>query len=326
MKSLIFMMGLFALISCSSITPHKGFDKELSAYSYPFKVHFFELESQGQKLHMSYMDVGEKNRPSFVLMHGKNFTGAYFEDTARFLIQKGFRVIIIDQIGFGKSSKPTEYQYTFQQLAINTHELLQSLDIKNYHLLGHSMGGMLATRYALMFPQEIKKLFLLNPLGFEDWKVLTPYETIDQNYQTELKATSESLKNYQLKSYYDNKWKDEYQKWLEPLIGWNDGPDRAQMAMVSALTRDMIVTQPVFYEFKNLKVPTVLLIGDRDRTAIGANLVAPEIAQKMGRYDLLAPRIQMMIPNSKLVMFKNLGHLPHIENPQLFKQELLKFL
>lgn len=326
MRFLIYTLTILTLTSCSSLRPSKGLDKELSLYPYPHEVYNFHFKSQDQKLKMSYMDIGEKTKPAFVLMHGKNFTGAYFEGMAEFLNKKGYRVIIIDQLGFGKSSKPINYQYTFQQLAANTNALLKSLNISSYHLLGHSMGGMLATRYALMYPKEVKKLFLLNPIGLEDWKTVTPYQTVDELYQAQLKTTSESIKNYQVKFYYDNKWKEEYENWVIPLIGWNEGPDREHMAKISALTSDMIVTQPVFYEFRNLKVPTILLIGDRDRTAIGANLLPPELAKKMGRYDLLGPKIQMLIPNAKLVMFKNIGHLPHIENPELFQKELLKFL
>src|SRR5690606_35836023 len=120
----------------------------------------------------------------------------------------------------------------FQALARNTHDLLKSLHIESYHLLGHSMGGMLATRYALMYPQEVKKLFLLNPIGFEDWKLVVPYRTIDENFKASLKTTSESLRQYQVKNYYDNKWKEEYERWLSPLTGWNNGVDRKHMAMI----------------------------------------------------------------------------------------------
>lgn len=319
-----YLMLLVFFLSCAHKEVSVGLNKELDGYDYPFKIHEFEFKSQRQELFMSYMDVNPKAKKAIVLLHGKNFNGAYFEKTAEFLKAKGFRVIIIDQLGFGKSSKPLDYQYSFHGLAYNTHELIKSLKINSYLLLGHSMGGMLATRYALMYPKEVKKLILLNPIGLEDWKLMAPYQSVDQGFKGELNKTDKNIKDYQVISYYDNKWKDEYQKWLTPLIGWNNGPDRKHMAMISALTSDMVFTQPVIYEFSKLKVPTVLMIGDRDRTAIGKNLASKEVAKTMGHYDLLAPKIQKMIPNSKLYLFKNIGHLPHIESFKDFTNKLAK--
>lgn len=61
------------------------------------------------------------------LLHGKNFNGAYWEETARHLQKKGFNVLVPDQVGFGKSSKPTDYQYSFAVLASKTKALMKSL-------------------------------------------------------------------------------------------------------------------------------------------------------------------------------------------------------
>jgi len=80
------------------------------------------------------------------------------------------RVIAPDQIGFCKSTKPERYQYSFQQLAQNTHALLEKLGVKKATLIGHSTGGMLAARYALMYPDETEQLVMINPIGLEDWK------------------------------------------------------------------------------------------------------------------------------------------------------------
>jgi len=69
-----------------------------------------------------------------VLLHGKNFNIAYWEQTIKELSKQGFRVIAPDQIGFGKSTKPASYQYSFQQLALNTKSILDSLkSIKSWY-------------------------------------------------------------------------------------------------------------------------------------------------------------------------------------------------
>jgi pimeloyl-ACP methyl ester carboxylesterase len=303
-------------------------DLMLNNYTYPYPVEVITLHTQQQELKMAYMDVNPTNGQgkTVVLMHGKNFNGAYWESTIKALRAQGYRIIVPDQIGFGKSSKPDHYQYSFQELAKNTKTLLDSLNITKTAILGHSMGGMLATRFALMYPQTVEKLILENPIGLEDWKLVVPYQTVDWWYQTELKKSFKGIKAYQLENYYDGKWKPDYDRWVNLLAGWTLNSDYSKIAWNAALTHDMIFTQPVLYEFQNLKCPTLLIIGTRDRTALGKPLVAESTAKKMGLYNELGKLTQKKIPNSELVEIENIGHLPHIENFEKFIEPLKSFL
>lgn len=304
-------------------------DIMLTNYEYPFKVDLYHFNSQQQDLIMAYMDIQPKdnNGKVVVLMHGKNFNGAYWKTTIDTLTNEGFRVIVPDQIGFGKSSKPHGYQYTFQQLAINTKELLNHLNVDKVSVLGHSMGGMLATRFTLMYPDKVEKMILENPIGLEDWKVVAPYTSIDEHYNNELEANYESTKSYQLAFYYDNNWKPEYDEWVYLLTGWVEHPEYPTVAWNNAQTADMIFTQPVLYEFQNIGVPTLLIIGTRDRTAIGKNNIKDEyVREKMGLYQFLGKETQNRIPGSILVELDNIGHLPHIESFEQFIDPLKEFL
>ena len=330
MKQRTFLILFFAVFQTAfSQTDRPVLDIMLTNYEYPFEGHYLDLNSQNQQLKMAYMDVAAKNPNgnTVVLLHGKNFNGAYWKTTIEALINEGYRVIVPDQIGFGKSSKPIGYQFTFQQLAQNTKAVLDGLDIDKIYLLGHSMGGMLATRFALMYPERVEKLVLENPIGLEDWKVVAPYVSIDSNYQKELKADYETTKKYQLEFYYDNQWKADYDEWVYLLTGWAKHTDYPIVAMNNAQTSDMIFTQPVVYEFKYIKVPTLLIIGTRDRTAIGKdNVKDPEVAAKMGQYQLLGKETQKRIADSQLVELDNVGHLPHIEAFDRFITPLKEFL
>jgi len=246
--------------------------------------------------------------------------------TARDLAEEGFRVIIPDQVGFGKSSKPAHDYFSFHQLAANTRNLLASLDIQQSSILGHSMGGMLATRYALMYPGHTTSLILVNPIGLEDWKRKVPYTSIDQWYTNELDKTYRSIRAYQLESYYDGKWKPEYNEWIDILTGMIRSPEYARFAWNQALTYEMIFTQPVCYEFELIEPVTLLIIGQRDRTALGTNLVSEEVRKTLGRYDELGRRTHDRIPDSKLVELDGIGHLPHIEAYDRFIGPLVEFL
>lgn len=300
----------------------------LENVKYPFPVSYIHLNIQGEKLQMAYMDVkpSNGNGQSILLLHGKNFNGAYWRETARRLQQEGYRVIIPDQVGFGKSSKPEHIQYTFQLLARNTKAILDTLGITKLNVLGHSMGGMLATRFALMYPEMTERLILENPIGLEDWKVYVPYQSVEDWYAAELKQTYKEIKNYQLKFYYDNKWKPEYDEWVNLLAGWVNNIDYPRIAWNSALHYDMIFTQPVCYEFDQLKMPVLLIIGQRDRTALGKNKAPADVQDKLGNYPLLGKETAKKIRNSKLVEIDNIGHLPHIEAFDQFISPLLSFL
>ena len=303
-----------------------SYDALLSEYNYPFEVKTKAFEVQKQLVHMSFMDLNALNAtaPVIVLLHGKNFGGYAFERLAKDLHDKGYRVIIPDQVGFGKSSKPALFQYSFQALGLLTQQLLESQGVTRYILLGHSMGGMLATRMALMYPDKVTKLILVNPIGLEDWKTLTPYKSIDEHFADELKTTPDSIKKYQQENYYAGEWKPEYEKLIEAATGWTRHPDYPLVAWNSALTNDMLFTQPVVYEFKNIKVPTSLIIGQNDKTAPGRAWAPEDNKDKMGLYPQLGKLAKKSIPKARLYELKGLGHVPFVENFERFMKEGLE--
>lgn len=321
-------LPLLAVAAPSAPGPVYG--EELQGFEYPYPLHRFEFNSQGQPVQMGYMDIapsGQANGRTAVLMHGKNFCAATWGDSIKALSAAGYRVVAADQIGFCTSSKPEHYQYSFQQLADNTHALLTSLGIGKASVIGHSTGGMLATRYALMYAPETEKLVLVNPIGLEDWKALgVPWRTVDQWYERELKLSAEGIRKYEQSTYYGGRWKPEYDRWVDMLAGLNKGPGHKRVAWNSALIYDMIFTQPVFYELPALKVPTVLLIGDADTTAIGSDIASPEVKARIGDYTVLGKQAAKLIPGATLVEFPGMGHAPQMEDPPGFNKVLIEQL
>ena len=301
----------------------------LEGYEYPFVVHMFPIDNGGSDLEMAYMDVEPTGalRGTVVLLHGKNFCGAYWERTASDLADAGYRVVIPDQIGFGKSSKPLDYQFSFHRLAENTRLLLEELGVDRAAIVGHSMGGMLAARFAVMYPDVTDRLVLLNPIGLENWAAKgVPYRGIEAWYARELRASAESIKRYQLASYYDGEWKPEYQPWVDLLAGLTTAEAYPRVARVQANTYDMIYTQPVVPDFPSIKAPTLLIIGARDRTALGKDLVDEELRSRLGRYPELAREAESAIPDARLVLLDDVGHLPQIEAYDRYFAPLKGFL
>jgi pimeloyl-ACP methyl ester carboxylesterase len=326
---------LFALantlsaLSMASSTEPVIYGEELQGFNYPETVHEFKFDSQRLKLHMAYMDVMPQhaNGQTAVLLHGKNFCAATWQDTIHVLSDAGYRVIVPDQIGFCKSSKPVGYQFSFQQLGRNTHELLASLGIDHATIIGHSTGGMLAIRYALMYPQETRQLVLVNPIGLEDWKAKgVPTLSIDQWYARELKTSPDSIRRYEQSTYYAGQWHSDYDRWVDMLAGMYRGSGKDMVAWNSAQLYDMIFNQPVVYELGLLKMPVLLMIGDKDTTAIGKDVAPPEVRAKIGHYPELAKTTATAIKRVTLVEFVNLGHAPQIQDPDAFHKALLKGL
>ncbi|HEY1099847.1 MAG TPA: alpha/beta hydrolase [Myxococcota bacterium] len=310
-------------------TASTGFNARLDGYAYPHEVQLLPVTVQGHPLELAYMDVAPTTSPNghtVVLLHGKNFSGAYWAETIALLAGQGFRVVAPDQIGFGKSSKPVDIQYSFQLLATTTKALLDHLGLERVVVVGHSMGGMLGTRFALMFPEHVEKLALVNPIGLEDWKQVVPYRSVDEHYAVERKATPDTVRRYMQQAYFDGRWLPAYEPLIAIQAGWVTGPDSERMAMVTALTSDMVFTQPVVHELPLLKVPTLLIIGTRDRTAIGKAWAPAEVQPTLGLYEQLGKKAAAAIPGAQLVELEGVGHAPQVEAWDRYVQALTTFL
>ncbi len=328
--ALLFALAAPAMADSSAPAAEPVYDADGSTFPYPWPVRFFELESQRQRLRMAYLDVppadGKGNGQVVLLLHGKNFNASDWETTIASLTRAGFRCIAPDQIGFGRSSKPAAYQFSFTQLAANTRSLLASLGVKRTIVVGHSMGGMLAGHYAVAYPGATEKLVMVNPIGLEDYAALVPPRTVDDWYRGDLEATPGSVREYQRNAYYAGAWKPEYEVHTRLLAGWTRSPDWSKVAWNSALTTDMIFTQPLVPKMSRIRVPTLLIIGTRDRTAPGKPFAPPEVQKAMGDYEKLGKITQERIPGSQLVEIPGVGHAPQVEAFPSFEKALLGFL
>lgn len=315
MKRSLFSLLSYFLILQASAQP----------VSYPHTVQFLSLPIEGQDVKMAYMDV-QPQRPNgrtVLLLHGKNFNGYYWKDVISFLTTAGYRVVVPDQVGWGQSDKPAIH-YSFHLLAANTKKLLDTLRIQKAIVVGHSMGGMLATRFALLYPSTVEKLVYENPIGLEDYKTFVPYHSVDEQFAGEARADFASLKSYQ--QGYFPVWKPAYDQYVTAQWQALQTPDFRTATWASALTYQMIYEQPVVYEFKSVKAKTLILIGQADRTVVGKNLLPKDVAAKHGQYPQLGRWLKGQIAGSKLVELTGVGHIPHIQTPADFQKELLRFL
>jgi pimeloyl-ACP methyl ester carboxylesterase len=298
----------------------------MEGYPYPYPISFLPLKIEGQDLRMAYMDVapdGKPNGKSVLLLHGKNFFGAYWKETIGILAKNGYRVVVPDQLGFGKSARP-DIHYSFHLFGANTKMLLDSLGIKQAAVVGHSMGGMVAVRFALLYPEMVSALVLENPIGLEDYRELVPYITLEQAYRNELNATEEGIRGY-IRGYFVH-WKPGYEEYADVAIRIRKSGEYPRQALSSALTYQIIYEQPVCHEFQNIRARTLLMIGQSDRTVVGKARMKKELLPLAGNYPELGRKTAALIPGAKLVEIANAGHIPRFEFPARYHEELLSFL
>ncbi len=315
-----------AMLSTTAGAQTVSLGVNLERFDYPAPVRWFDANSQGHPVRMAFLDwpaTATPNGTTVVLLHGKNFCAATWGDTARGLATAGYRVIAPDQIGFCKSSKPSGYQYSFHAMAALTAALLDQAGAGKVVLIGHSTGGILATRFALLYPQRVSKLVLVNPLGLNDTlSEGVPYTDLGKLRAEEAKTNAASIKAYQLRNYYHGVWRPAYDQWVAMLAGQYASPDGNMVRDAQARLSDMIQTQPVAAELPQLTVPTTLIIGQRDLTAFRASSAPEDQRSRVRTVPQAAEEAVKHIPNARLIRLDDLGHSPQVEAPAVFLRTL----
>ena len=299
----------------------------MEGWVYPFPVQYLQIEQEGQLLRMAYMDVkpsANANGRTVLLFHGKNFGADYWANTIRALSSQGYRVVAVDQIGFGKSTK-AEIRYTFAMLADHNVRLLDHLKVERVAIVANSMGGMLGVHFARRNPQRVSALVLENPLGLEEYVPAIPPQQTANLVKLEMAQTTASYRSF-IKAYFKDNYRPEFESFVEQFSRVQRSPEYPRFAHVSALTYQMIYDGPTYNELPKLSVPVLLAIGQLDRTVFGRRFAPPEAVKNLGYFPQLGKDAQKRIPGAKLVEFENLGHVPHLEAPDRFHTAVLGFL
>lgn len=288
---------------------------------YPHPVSYLPLTLYGQDVRIAYMDVAPVGRPNghtVVLLHGNNFAGFYFGSTIDVLRKEGFRVVAPDQIGYGRSSKPI-IPYNFHDMARNTRLILQSLGIEKAMIVGHSMGGMLAARFATQYPAVTERVVLYNPIGLVDPRFSRPWESSDEGYKRTLGATYQTIRAGIMRyvSHDEAAWTPEFEKYTRIRYAWTLGADWPRLAMVQTLIGQMLYLDSVADDWAHIKAPTLAFGGAQDSLP-GSAAVFKE------RMKFVADSVPD--GNGRLHLIPGLGHVPHMEAPEKTFPPLVAFL
>jgi pimeloyl-ACP methyl ester carboxylesterase len=288
---------------------------------YPYPVSYLPLTLYGQDVRIAFMDVapaGQANGRTVVLFHGNNFAGFYFGDVIDALRRAGFRVIAPDQIGYGRSSKPI-IPYNFHDMARNTSLILQSLKIDKAMIVGHSMGGMLAARFATQFPGVTERLVLYNPIGLVDGRFDRPWDNTDESYKRTLASTYQSIRASIMRYVAHNPaaWTPEFETYTRVRYAWTLSADWPRLAMVQTLINQVQYLDPVVDDWAHIKAPTLVFGGAEDSLPGSAALFKE-------RMKFIADTIPN--GNARLHLIPGVGHVPHMEAPEKTYPPLIAFL
>jgi pimeloyl-ACP methyl ester carboxylesterase len=287
---------------------------DMTDVEYPYPVSTYAFVVYGQPVKMAYMDIkpiGAPNGQTVVLLHGFNFSGEAWRGTIPVLAREGFRVIVPDQIGFGRSTKPM-IPYTFNDMAINTRRLLQSLGIERAAIVGHSMGGMLASRFAMAYPTVTSHVVMVNQIGLTDARPGRAPRYLDDAYRSDsarpAPRTYEQVR--QNITRYFVTWKPEYEKYVRIHWGWTQSPDFPRFSQVRAALQQMLSAETVVYDWQHIKSKALVIGGAKDTP----------------QYPAQAKHVAESIPGAQLELIENVGHCPQLEAPEVFHAKLLAFL
>src|SRR6202795_24204 len=299
----------------------------LEGFAYPYPVSMLPLTNDGEQVRMAYMDVApaQPNGRIVVLLHGRNFPSSYWAPVIKTLTDAGYRVVVPDKIGFGKSSKP-QGDLHFDTLARNTVALLDHLQIARADVVAHSLGSMLGVRIARAYPDRVNHLVLTAPIGLEDYRLYVPPTRTEKIIENEEKLPAEGYRkqletNYSLKlppdqvtpfidARFNIKGSAEYPRWLRAFVS----------------SAQMIYREPVVHEISLVTQPTLFIMGADDHNAPGRPNAPEALRPKMGQNAELATALAAKMPDARAEVLANAGHLVFLDAPQKFNELMLAFL
>jgi pimeloyl-ACP methyl ester carboxylesterase len=328
----LLVTALFGVLLASPFTQANAEQREpygigLEGFAYPYPVNMLPLVNDGEQVRMAYMDVApaQPNGRTVALLHGRNFPSSYWAPVIKTLTDAGYRVVVPDQIGFGKSSKPSG-ELHFDTLARNTIALLDHLQIAKADIVAHSLGGMLGVRIARAYPDRVGHLLLAAPIGLEDYRLYVPPTPTEKILESEDKLTAEGYRkqletNYSIKlppdqitpfidARFNIKGSAEYRSWLRAFVS----------------SGQMIYREPVVHEMPLISEPTLFIMGADDHNAPGKPNAPEALRPKMGQNAELAKALAAKMPNASAEVIPDTGHLVFLEAPQKFNALMLAFL
>jgi len=277
------LIGLFAIVPCAA-------QEETTATP---KIEKF-ITTYGAKIH--YVEAG--SGAPVILIHGLADNVAIWDPVIPALAAR-FRVIALDQIGFGRSDKPL-LNYRVSTLVDFLDVFLTELKIERASLVGNSLGGWVAAAYSLAHPERVERLVLSDAAGYA---ALT--KTMDSRALRALRVASrDDIRYLGPLAFHDKRFYQDVDTAFKERVTAGDSYTVAQV-LDSMIRGDDALDN----KLQTLKQPTLVLWGREDK------LIPLSFGEQFHRE----------IVDSRLRIIDNCGHMPQLECPNEFSAAVLKF-
>jgi len=279
---------------------------------YPYPIHKTKLDNGCE---IAYMDEG-KGSKTLVFIHGLALYAPSWRKNIAYLKQY-YRCIAIDLPGNGLSSKG-DYPYSIKFFSACIYEFIKKNNLKNVCLVGHSMGGQIAATTIINHPGCATELILCAPAGFE---IFSGFEKSLYHSSLHLfdffSSEEHSLKKTIQSSFFHRTSQgDDMADELAILM--RAYPVNKYKVMIESCIKGML-DEPVFENLYLIKQHCLVLFGERD--ALIPNKFIHPISTKK-----LAEDATKRIPDCKLVMIPQCGHLLQIEKEKEVNHDIHDFL
>lgn len=253
-----------------------------------------------------YRDQGEGE--PILLLHGAFSSLHTFEEWNNILTNRGYRVLRLDLPGFGLTGSRSDHRYSMEVYVETIRQFLQTMDVKKCVIAGNSLGGWLSWEFALKYPAMVRKLVLIASAGYiDDRSIPLPFKMAKTPFIN--KVIKYVVKRNVLEQFVRQVYGDQ-SKITEELIERyyelfsREGNPEAFLAICNTKPKDNT------NKLKKIKAPTLILWGEKDEW------IPIEYAY---RFDI-------QIPNSDLIIYEGVGHIPMEELPHETAQDLISFI
>ncbi|GAA4843215.1 alpha/beta hydrolase [Algivirga pacifica] len=309
---LYWLLSAIILGACNPyahITKMKSMKEDLQ---YKFPVKYAELSND---LEIAYVDQGE-GEDVLLFIHG---LGSYIPSWQHEIdiLSKKYRCIAIDLPGFGKSDKPN-HSGMMSYYATVVKEFVDHLQLSNYTLVGHSMGGQISMTYSLMYPEHAKAMVLIAPAGIEGFTdgqkgwfedVMTPRLVRLTN--------TDAIETNLAYNFYD--FPADARFMVEDRIAMRTASDFPNYCLAVSRSVKGMLTEPVIDKLGGISLPTLMIFGEQD------NLI-PNRYLNPGTTKEVALFGASMIPNCKMVLIDKAGHFVGYEKATEVAAEITSFI
>ncbi|MBL0955798.1 MAG: alpha/beta hydrolase [Leptospira sp.] len=269
-------------------------------------------------------EMGDPKNPAVVLIHGMGSWSELWRETMIDLSQNGYYAIAIDlpPFGFSERPKPTELKSIQQGKRIVS--VIDALGLQKVHLLGHSFGGGATLHTALLIPNRILSLQLVDiAVNLEEKKVLTPSEpnlfetfwnlSLLRNRLLEVTATNPHLTKILFSQFVHSSdcITEEKVKVIQmPMRIKGTTSFLGDWFGEFIFHSDDLLAKDTRLYGNNLRMPIDLIWGDLDTVTPVAD----------------GEKIKSILNNSRLHIIQGVGHIPQLESPENFNKMLLRNL